>query len=204
MKQQLIEACVKCGRTIGQSETPFVYQQLVVCRDCHEWLTISSAEPQTEARHRDLPPSAGGTANTEELFGAVVLVAVGGAIIYFLCRMQAECCGFIGLLLGGGIIVGGLRLGLTAYGVISRPPQPTPEERATGTWGEINPKMICSHCQAQGQIRTKIVDRKKGVSGAKATGAILTGGISLLATGLSRKEHPTQAHCDNCNNTWEF
>ena len=72
------------------------------------------------------------------------------------------------------------------------------------TFGEINPQMICPHCQAHGQIRTKIVERKKGVSGAKATGAILTGGFSLLATGLSRKEHPTQAHCDNCNNTWEF
>jgi len=48
------------------------------------------------------------------------------------------------------------------------------------------------------------VKRKKGVSGAKATGAILTLGWSLLATGLSRKEEITQAHCENCQATWDF
>jgi hypothetical protein len=80
----------------------------------------------------------------------------------------------------------------------------TPEQKAAETWGPRNPAMICPHCQTKGHIRTKIVERKKGVSGAKATGALLTGGISLLATGLSRKENPTQAHCDNCENTWEF
>lgn len=64
--------------------------------------------------------------------------------------------------------------------------------------------MICPHCQTKGSVSTTDVKRKKGISGAKATGAILTGGISLLATGLSRKEDMTQAHCQNCNCTWEF
>ena len=44
----------------------------------------------------------------------------------------------------------------------------------------------------------------KGISGAKATGAVLTLGWSLLATGLSRKEQATQAHCSNCGSTWDF
>jgi hypothetical protein len=46
--------------------------------------------------------------------------------------------------------------------------------------------------------------RKKGISGGKVMGGLLTGGISLLATGLSRKEQATQAHCDNCKSTWDF
>jgi len=70
--------------------------------------------------------------------------------------------------------------------------------------GQLNSAMICPHCQSQGKIRTKVVDRKKGVSGGKATAALLTGGVSMFATGLSRKERLTQAHCSNCGNSWEF
>jgi len=38
----------------------------------------------------------------------------------------------------------------------------------------------------------KSVKAKQGISGGKATGAILTGGVSLLATGLSRKANLTR------------
>jgi hypothetical protein len=72
------------------------------------------------------------------------------------------------------------------------------------TYGNLNPVMICPHCREKGHTRTKEVKRKKGVSGAKVTGAILTFGVSMLATGLSRKEGLTQAHCDNCGATWDF
>jgi hypothetical protein len=71
-------------------------------------------------------------------------------------------------------------------------------------FGPVNPAMICPHCQAKGHIRTKLVDKKKGISGGKATAAILTGGVSLLATGLSRKEEFTQARCGNCQSVWVF
>jgi len=70
--------------------------------------------------------------------------------------------------------------------------------------GHPNDVMICPHCQTKGKVRTKMITQKVGVSGAKATGAILTGGVSLLATGLSQKENKTQAHCDNCGATWTF
>ena len=46
--------------------------------------------------------------------------------------------------------------------------------------------------------------KKVGISGGKATAALLTAGISTLATGLSRKEKLTQAHCENCDSTWNF
>lgn len=80
----------------------------------------------------------------------------------------------------------------------------SPEEQANILYGQKNSQMICPHCNKVGHIHTKNVEQKKGISGGKATGAILTGGISLLATGLSRKENHTQAHCTNCNNTWYF
>ena len=71
-------------------------------------------------------------------------------------------------------------------------------------WGNVNPEMICPQCQTKGHVSTLPTKRKKGISGAKATGAVLTLGWSLLATGLSRKEQVTQAHCGNCNSTWDF
>ncbi len=93
---------------------------------------------------------------------------------------------------------------------ITSTPQPLPTyEEAQPfyketSWGVINTAITCPHCHQKGGVRTKMVDRKKGISGAKATGAILTGGLSLFATGLSRKEEMTQAHCNKCNSTWDY
>lgn len=71
-------------------------------------------------------------------------------------------------------------------------------------WGEVNPEYVCPHCQTKGYVRLQSVNRKKGISGAKVTGALLTGGLSMLATGLSRKDFLTQARCDKCKCTWDF
>ena len=70
--------------------------------------------------------------------------------------------------------------------------------------GTINAAMVCPHCSTRGKVRVRHVVNKRGVSGGKATAAILTGGLSLLATGLSRKEQATEAYCDCCANTWTF
>ena len=78
------------------------------------------------------------------------------------------------------------------------------EQKATSDHGSLNPWMICPHCQTKGTVRTRDVKKKKGISGAKATAALMTGGWSLFATGLSRKEKLTQAHCENCGSDWLF
>jgi hypothetical protein len=69
---------------------------------------------------------------------------------------------------------------------------------------EINPNLVCPHCQTKGFVSTKQIKKKKGISGAKATAAVLTLGWSLLATGLSKKDTITEAHCDNCGTTWHY
>lgn len=51
-------------------------------------------------------------------------------------------------------------------------------------------------------VKAKHVKQKRGVSGGKVTGAVLTGGLSMLGTGLSRKQHLTEMHCSNCGTTW--
>lgn len=70
--------------------------------------------------------------------------------------------------------------------------------------GAISPSMVCPHCQTKGTVRTKRVKQKTGISGGKATAAILTGGVSLVATGLAKKAEVTQASCENCNCQWVF
>jgi hypothetical protein len=114
------------------------------------------------------------------------------------------------------VIIGGVIMGVVAnqqeQETLSKM---TTEERATYlakkrtaaatlTWGPLNPNLLCPHCQTRGKVRTSNVKVKKGISGGKATAAVLTGGVSLLATGLSRKEATTRAHCEKCDSTWHF
>lgn len=63
-------------------------------------------------------------------------------------------------------------------------------------------KMVCPHCQNMGTVRTKRVKKKGGISGGKVMGAMATSGVSLLATGLSRKHKVTEARCRNCRAKW--
>jgi DNA-directed RNA polymerase subunit RPC12/RpoP len=64
--------------------------------------------------------------------------------------------------------------------------------------------IVCPQCQSRGTVTTEQVKMKKGISGGKATGAVLTGGVSLLLTGLSRKEGVTEATCSKCGSVWHF
>lgn len=76
--------------------------------------------------------------------------------------------------------------------------------RLQRAFGPLNPALVCPHCQTRGQVRTQQEVVKAGVSGGKATAAVLTGGISLLATGLSRMQHITAARCGECGSSWTF
>jgi transcription elongation factor Elf1 len=64
--------------------------------------------------------------------------------------------------------------------------------------------MVCPHCTTRGNVTTKKGERKTGISGGKVTCAVLTLGWSLFATGLSRKEEVTLAHCKACGARWTF
>jgi hypothetical protein len=67
----------------------------------------------------------------------------------------------------------------------------------------LNPQVVCKHCHQAGHVTVKKVARKKGVSGGKATGAIMTGGWSLFAVGLSRYEDALHMRCGNCRLEWD-
>jgi hypothetical protein len=62
--------------------------------------------------------------------------------------------------------------------------------------------IVCPYCQTTGQVHTEQTKVKKGISGGKATGALLTAGLSILVTGLSRKEQITKATCRHCGVSW--
>lgn len=66
-----------------------------------------------------------------------------------------------------------------------------------------NEHLVCPHCDTKGVVKVRQVVRKKGISGGKATGAVLTGGVSMLGTGLSRKQHVSEMTCTNCGTIWD-
>lgn len=66
----------------------------------------------------------------------------------------------------------------------------------------INKLLTCPHCHIAGFVDQREVKTKQGISGGKATGAVLTGGISLFATGLSRKQKVTEMRCTKCKTVW--
>jgi hypothetical protein len=66
----------------------------------------------------------------------------------------------------------------------------------------LQSKRICPNCHKKGYVIARTGKKKTGISGAKATGALLTGGLSLLAFGLSKKDVVTEAKCKNCNSVW--
>lgn len=78
------------------------------------------------------------------------------------------------------------------------------EAQRTQEHGKVNAALICPHCQAKGSVRSKRIDRKTGISGGKIAAAVLLSPLTLLATGVSRNERATQAHCDHCGSTWTF
>lgn len=65
-----------------------------------------------------------------------------------------------------------------------------------------SPVLVCPHCQVRGHVVAHPIRTKDGISGAKAAGAILTGGVSMLGTGLSRSSAKTLMHCGNCETDW--
>ena len=63
-------------------------------------------------------------------------------------------------------------------------------------------QIVCPHCQLRGQVAARGSRDKEGVSGGKATAALLTAGASLLFVGLSRKRSRVHLYCRNCGMTW--
>jgi hypothetical protein len=63
--------------------------------------------------------------------------------------------------------------------------------------------LLCPHCQVRGQVTTEQIKVKHGISGGKATAAVMTAGLSVVAGGLSRKDTVTQMHCGHCGMTWQ-
>jgi hypothetical protein len=55
---------------------------------------------------------------------------------------------------------------------------------------ENDAKMVCPHCQSKGTVTTRPIVESGGISGGKATAALLTGGLSVLATGLPAWRKP--------------
>lgn len=67
---------------------------------------------------------------------------------------------------------------------------------------EAQKLIICSYCHQAGGVTVRNIQQKQGVSGGKATSALLTGGASLLAVGLSKKGMVNELTCSRCQMKW--
>ena len=56
----------------------------------------------------------------------------------------------------------------------------------------------CPHCGSQGTLEAQGEVESKGLSGAKVAGALATGGLSLFATGLRKKQKTEIFRCSEC------
>jgi hypothetical protein len=61
-----------------------------------------------------------------------------------------------------------------------------------------NDALICAHCGHKGGVQTKTEERKEGVSGTKLSAAVLTGGWSVLFSGLSENQRVVACYCEKC------
>jgi hypothetical protein len=68
----------------------------------------------------------------------------------------------------------------------------------------LSPHVMCPHCQTKGQMLLERAAVKQGISGAKMTGALLTGGASILATALYGTQWVQKATCLNCQTAWSI
>jgi hypothetical protein len=60
---------------------------------------------------------------------------------------------------------------------------------------ERDRRIVCQFCHESSCVTTRSKRVKRGVSGGKATAAILTSGYSMLGVGLSRKQEVTELSC---------
>lgn len=100
------------------------------------------------------------------------------------------------------VFVGGMISGIISlinYNKVDPATGTSPAQRHAAQQAQV----ICPHCHNRGGVTWQEVKRKQGISGAKATGAVLTGGLSVVATGLSRKGYVRACFCRFCGMKWD-
>jgi len=70
-------------------------------------------------------------------------------------------------------------------------------------YGIVNSKLKCKYCEEVGSVHYRRVYKKTGFSTGKAVAGLITGGTSILATGLAKKEGVAKFYCGNCEMSWE-
>lgn len=76
-------------------------------------------------------------------------------------------------------------------------------ERRTAAANNDADKIKCPYCHERGKVAIRLASRKKGISGGKAAGGVMTGGTSLFLTGLSRNQGVRELTCGNCGMKWD-
>jgi hypothetical protein len=193
----LAPLCPKCGFPLAVTETNEQRVDEAILNASKATATTESPLP-ADAESTLEPSDAKGWIGILVCFLAAIIFLVGVGMMNYSDLQSSDSQSLVKpindagkYVLGGGVVIFLIGIGIALAGV---------EESQAGKDRHI----ICPHCQAQGYVRTRQVQRKKGISGTKATAALLTGGASILATGLSRKETETEGRCGKCGSIWHF
>lgn len=161
--------------------------------------TSASNEPATPAPEGTAPSpsttSRGGTRAKRKssaspqrkliaVIGSVAAVLVIGLVVFFVTVPKEE---WLAWGVGAAVV---LTLAFKALDAILSPD------------GDNIPSLLCPHCNTKGNVYRKAVKESDGISGGKATGAILTGGTSLWLTGLSKQYEAAKLRCKSCDSRW--
>ena len=68
----------------------------------------------------------------------------------------------------------------------------------------VNPEIVCPMCGEKGGVRAHRRKAKKGFSTGKIMGGLFTGGISLLATGIAKKDWIYKCYCEKCGMEYDM
>ena len=107
----------------------------------------------------------------------------------------------IGIFLGGGFLWAMIGF---CYESSQHPKRQAQKAREEQEKAVRDTRLCCPHCRKYGFVRTEKTTVKRGISGGKTTAALLTGGLSMLYTGLSQEDTMTRVTCSNCGSTWLF
>lgn len=155
---------------------------------------LATAANRTTAKPK---PTQTSLHNPGFLIVGILLLPVGIGVCIICYGGSTACCG-----IPVGAIVAILGLGFISAGFTD--PAVAAAKKPGISLNRGSSQILCPHCQQRGGVRTKLIKRRKGISGGRAIAALMTGGLSLPFAGISRKEMETEASCSNCGAIWHY
>lgn len=75
----MADKCENCGKSIGKMETPYLWNEKVVCLDCHNWF---SSRADSSIQPASVPPPQGNPPKKEDALGCAESALFGILVVF--------------------------------------------------------------------------------------------------------------------------